>query len=150
MLCTVPVCLLCAGEGANTVLAGVMRGCGRQRIGATINLVTYWLFGLPVACLLAFPGARGGGVLAAVVRGPVGCSALAQPPTLTSADRPAAAAADVLHTGKLGALGLWTGLACTASAQALLMSLTVFRCALFLGQGGCTCLIGVDRSGGGG
>jgi MATE family multidrug resistance protein len=38
------------------VLAGVMRGCGRQRIGAIINLVTYWLFGLPVACLLAFPG----------------------------------------------------------------------------------------------
>jgi len=30
-------------------------------------------------------------------------------------------------TGKLGALGLWTGLACTASVQALLMSLTVFR-----------------------
>lgn len=38
------------------MLAGVMRGCGRQRIGAIINLVTYWLFGLPVACLLAFPG----------------------------------------------------------------------------------------------
>lgn len=38
------------------MLAGVMRGCGRQRIGATINLVTYWLFGLPVACLMAFPG----------------------------------------------------------------------------------------------
>jgi MATE family multidrug resistance protein len=73
-----------SGEGANTVLAGVMRGCGRQKIGASINLVTYWGLGLPIACLLAFPG-------------------------------------------KLGALGLWTGLACTASIQALLMTLTVFK-----------------------
>jgi hypothetical protein len=31
------------------------------------------------------------------------------------------------YAGKLGALGLWTGLACTASVQALLMSLTVFK-----------------------
>jgi MATE family multidrug resistance protein len=61
-----------------------MRGCGRQKIGASINLVTYWGLGLPIACLLAFPG-------------------------------------------KLGALGLWTGLACTASIQALLMTLTVFK-----------------------
>jgi MATE family multidrug resistance protein len=73
-----------SGEGANTVLAGILRGCGRQKIGATINLVTYWGFGLPFSCLLAFPG-------------------------------------------KLGALGLWTGLACSASIQALLMTITVFR-----------------------
>jgi hypothetical protein len=61
-----------------------MRGCGRQKIGATINLVTYWVVGLPAAVALAF-------------------------------------------WGRLGALGLWTGLACTASVQALLMTLTVFR-----------------------
>eukprot|EP00879_Flechtneria_rotunda_P031537 GHRR01034459.1.p1 GENE.GHRR01034459.1~~GHRR01034459.1.p1 ORF type:complete len:646 (+),score=178.69 GHRR01034459.1:333-2270(+) len=79
-----PLAVSLIGEGANTVLAGVMRGCGRQKIGAAINLVTYWVFGLPIACLLAFPG-------------------------------------------KLGALGLWTGLACTASVQALLMTITVFR-----------------------
>lgn len=30
--------------------------------------------------------------------------------------------------GGLGALGLWTGLACTASIQALLMACTVFKC----------------------
>lgn len=29
--------------------------------------------------------------------------------------------------GGLGALGLWTGLACTASLQALIMTCTVFR-----------------------
>ncbi len=73
-----------AGEGANTVLAGVMRGCGRQRIGATINLATYWVLGLPAAVALAF-------------------------------------------WGGLGAQGLWAGLACTASVQALIMTHTVFR-----------------------
>ena len=36
--------------------------------------------------------------------------------------------------GGLGALGLWTGLACTASLQALLMTMTVFRCAEALGH----------------
>src|SRR4051812_45382454 len=79
------VCLqIVAGEGANTVLAGIMRGCGRQKIGATVNLVTYWIVGLPCAVGLAF------------------------------------------HAN-MGALGLWTGLACTASVQALLMTLTVFK-----------------------
>jgi MATE family multidrug resistance protein len=78
-----PLAASLVGEGANTVLSGVMRGCGRQRIGAAVNLVTYWAVGLPLSCALAF---RGG----------------------------------------LGALGLWTGLACTASVQALLMTLTVF------------------------
>ncbi len=72
------------GEGANTVLAGIMRGCGRQKIGAIVNLVTYWVVGLPCAVGLAF-------------------------------------------YAEMGALGLWTGLACTASVQALLMTLTVFK-----------------------
>jgi hypothetical protein len=78
-----PLAASLVGEGANTVLSGVMRGCGRQRIGAAVNLLTYWAVGLPLSCLLAFKGG-------------------------------------------LGALGLWTGLACTASVQALLMTLTVF------------------------
>ncbi|PNH05195.1 MATE efflux family protein 5 [Tetrabaena socialis] len=72
------------GEGANTVLAGVLRGCGRQKIGAQINLFMYWGIGLPFACLLAF---RMG----------------------------------------LGAMGLWTGLACTASLQSLILSWIVFK-----------------------
>lgn len=66
------------------MLAGIMRGCGRQKIGASINLVTYWVCGLPLSVLLAF-------------------------------------------WGKLGALGLWTGLACIASVQALIMAGVVFR-----------------------
>mmetsp|Transcript_36261 Transcript_36261/g.107068 ORF Transcript_36261/g.107068 Transcript_36261/m.107068 type:complete len:165 (-) Transcript_36261:27-521(-) len=72
------------GEGANTVLAGVLRGCGRQKIGATINFVAYWVIGLPASCLLAF------------------------------------------KLG-LGAMGLWTGLACTASLQSLVLTYVVFR-----------------------
>jgi len=72
------------GEGANTVLAGVLRGCGRQKIGATINLVMYWGLGLPFSCILAF------------------------------------------KLG-LGAMGLWTGLACTASLQSLILSAVVFK-----------------------
>ena len=45
------------------MLAGVLRGCGRQKIGATINLAMYWGMGLPFACLLAFKvrGGDGGG-----------------------------------------------------------------------------------------
>ena len=61
-----------------------MRGCGRQKIGATINLVTYWVVGLPLSVLLAF-------------------------------------------SGGLGALGLWTGLACTASVQAFIMTYVVYQ-----------------------
>jgi MATE family multidrug resistance protein len=58
------------------VLAGVLRGCGRQKIGAVINLTMYWGLGLPLSCFMAF------------------------------------------KLG-LGAMGLWTGLACTASLQSV-------------------------------
>lgn len=80
-----PLAVSLIGEGANTVLAGVLRGCGRQKIGAVINLGMYWGIGLPFSCLLAFKMG-------------------------------------------VGALGLWTGLACTASLQSLILSWTVFRC----------------------
>lgn len=79
-----PLAVSLVGEGANTVLAGVLRGCGRQHIGASVNLVMYWVFGLPISCFMAF---RMG----------------------------------------LGALGLWTGLASTASVQALLLTIVVFK-----------------------
>lgn len=55
-----PLAASLVGEGANTVLSGVMRGCGRQRIGAAVNLVTYWAVGLPLSCALAFKGGAGG------------------------------------------------------------------------------------------
>lgn len=34
--------------------AGVLRGCGRQALGATINLTAYYLIGVPLGLLLGF------------------------------------------------------------------------------------------------
>lgn len=42
------------GDGVNVTLSGVIRGCGRQSLGATINIVTYWGVGIPLAATLAF------------------------------------------------------------------------------------------------
>lgn len=41
-------------DGNNCVLAGVLRGAGRQSVGAWLNFVGYWLVGLPLALLLGF------------------------------------------------------------------------------------------------
>nr|XP_048323493.1 protein DETOXIFICATION 16-like isoform X3 [Ziziphus jujuba var. spinosa] len=41
-------------DGIQSVLSGTIRGCGRQKIGACINLGAYYLMGIPVALLLAF------------------------------------------------------------------------------------------------
>uniref|UniRef100_A0A0A9HJ68 Protein DETOXIFICATION n=1 Tax=Arundo donax TaxID=35708 RepID=A0A0A9HJ68_ARUDO len=45
--CTLFDCLQCA-------LSGVVRGCGRQKIGAFINLAAYYLAGIPAASVFAF------------------------------------------------------------------------------------------------
>ncbi|KAK6942414.1 Multi antimicrobial extrusion protein [Dillenia turbinata] len=41
-------------DGIQTVLSGVARGCGWQKIGAWINLGAYYLIGIPSAIILAF------------------------------------------------------------------------------------------------
>ncbi|KAG6616194.1 Multidrug/Oligosaccharidyl-lipid/Polysaccharide (MOP) Flippase transporter [Phytophthora cinnamomi] len=41
-------------DGQNTVLQGVFRGAGKQKVGATINAVAYYVFGTPLAALLGF------------------------------------------------------------------------------------------------
>ncbi|GJR65317.1 DETOXIFICATION 16-like protein [Tanacetum coccineum] len=42
-------------EGVQTVLSGwAVRGCGRQKIGAIVNLGSYYLIGIPLAILFAF------------------------------------------------------------------------------------------------
>lgn len=41
-------------DGIQSVLSGTVRGCGRQKIGAYINLGAYYLVGIPCALLLAF------------------------------------------------------------------------------------------------
>lgn len=72
------ICLsaLHAGEGANTVLAGVMRGCGRQQLGAAVSLVTYWAMGLPLAYALAFKWKMGAVGLWVGLTGTAGVQAL--------------------------------------------------------------------------
>lgn len=45
-------CLL--GDGINATVGGVLRGAGRQELGAIFNLIAYWAIGLPLAYMLAF------------------------------------------------------------------------------------------------
>lgn len=42
------------GDGLNATFGGVLRGAGRQGVGATLNLVAYWMLGLPLGATLAF------------------------------------------------------------------------------------------------
>ncbi|OEL25868.1 Protein DETOXIFICATION 16 [Dichanthelium oligosanthes] len=54
------------------VLSGVIRGCGRQKIGASINLASYYLVGIPLGYFFAFVCHVGGmglwfGLLSAMV-----------------------------------------------------------------------------------
>ncbi|XP_015957742.1 protein DETOXIFICATION 16 [Arachis duranensis] len=49
-------------DGLQCVLSGIVRGCGWQKIGAFINLGSYYLVGVPCAIVLAFvlhTGAKG-------------------------------------------------------------------------------------------
>ncbi|KAJ7975179.1 Protein DETOXIFICATION [Quillaja saponaria] len=47
-------------DGLQCVLSGMARGCGLQKIGAFINLGSYYLVGIPSAVLLAFVWHIGG------------------------------------------------------------------------------------------
>nr|XP_043621494.1 protein DETOXIFICATION 17-like [Erigeron canadensis] len=68
--------LLVAGshfiEGIQSVLSGAVRGSGRQKIGAIVNLGSYYLIGIPLAVLFAFAFHLGGkglwlGIIAALI-----------------------------------------------------------------------------------
>ncbi|CAN1313246.1 Protein DETOXIFICATION 16 [Linum perenne] len=41
-------------DGIQSVLSGICRGCGRQNIGAIVNLGAYYLLGVPCSIVLAF------------------------------------------------------------------------------------------------
>ncbi|KAG2449560.1 hypothetical protein HYH02_005093 [Chlamydomonas schloesseri] len=49
-------------DGVQTILSGVIQGCGRQRAGAVVNLVAFYVFAVPMALGMAFrvqlPGAE--------------------------------------------------------------------------------------------
>ena len=42
------------GDGANCVLQGLLRGTGKQSVGALTNMCFYWLIGLPLVYYLGF------------------------------------------------------------------------------------------------
>lgn len=42
------------GDGVNSCMQGLLRGAGRQALGAVSNLLSYWLIGIPLAAYLAF------------------------------------------------------------------------------------------------
>ncbi|GFZ15946.1 MATE efflux family protein [Actinidia rufa] len=48
------VCLSVIMDSLQGVLSGVARGCGWQHIGAYVNLGAFYLFGIPIAAILAF------------------------------------------------------------------------------------------------
>ena len=42
------------GDGINAVCSGVVRGVGRQALGAVLNVCSFWGVGIPLSVLLAF------------------------------------------------------------------------------------------------
>lgn len=48
------VALSLFSDGINTVMASVLRGAGRQGIGASLNVIAYWIIGVPLAAALGF------------------------------------------------------------------------------------------------
>lgn len=42
------------GDALFGVTTGVLRGCGLQKIGAIVNLIAFYLIGVPLGALLAF------------------------------------------------------------------------------------------------
>ena len=43
----------------SNVTAGVLRGCGRQSLGAAVNVAFFWFLGLPLAWVLGFQAGFG-------------------------------------------------------------------------------------------
>ena len=41
-------------DGLNCVAGGILRGCGEQRIGASVNFIGYYGLGIPLSLVLAF------------------------------------------------------------------------------------------------
>ncbi|KDP33024.1 hypothetical protein JCGZ_13055 [Jatropha curcas] len=57
-------------DSLQAVLSGIARGCGRQQIGACINLGAYYFIGTPISVLLCFVAhLRGKGLWIGVVTG---------------------------------------------------------------------------------
>jgi len=48
------ICVVMLLDGQQGTLSGVLRGCGRQSLGAWVNLLGYWLIALPSGAFFAF------------------------------------------------------------------------------------------------
>ncbi|XP_030523633.2 protein DETOXIFICATION 16-like [Rhodamnia argentea] len=95
-------------EGIQSVLSGVARGCGWQKIGAFINLGAYYLLGVPVAIFLAFVYHIGGkglwtGIIVALI---VQALLLAVLTACTNWEKEAKKATDRVHSTMSPADGL--------------------------------------------
>jgi multidrug resistance protein, MATE family len=66
------VVVLEAFDGAQTVMAGVLTGAGKQAAGAVINAASYWVVALPIAMMLAFVAQQGVvGMYTGMILGPM-------------------------------------------------------------------------------
>jgi hypothetical protein len=61
------------GDGLNATVGGMLRGAGRQELGAVLNLASYWGLGLPGAYLL---GVRAGWGLKGLWAGLIICTSV--------------------------------------------------------------------------
>merc|ERR1712232_1261229 len=41
-------------DAINSAVQGILRGCGRQKIGACLNFVAYYIVGIPFGVMMAF------------------------------------------------------------------------------------------------
>ncbi|EFN52897.1 hypothetical protein CHLNCDRAFT_26336, partial [Chlorella variabilis] len=57
-------CVSLLGDNANVALQALLRGAGKQKIGAITNVLSYWVLAIPLAYYLAFP--RGMGLQASI------------------------------------------------------------------------------------
>lgn len=55
VVATMPILALALiGDGVNAACSGVVRGVGRQALGACLNVFSFWVCGIPLSVLLAF------------------------------------------------------------------------------------------------
>jgi Na+-driven multidrug efflux pump len=92
-------------DGSQGVASGVLRGSGKQKIGAIANLSGYWLFAIPLAWALAFPADLGTHIY---------CHSL----SITMMD--------MLTSGLIGVLGQWI-----AISSASMIICTIFLVVIY-------------------
>lgn len=57
--CGVVIAVFQLFDFVQAACSGVLRGCGRQLLGAKLNLLGYWVLGIPIGAAVAFAGGLG-------------------------------------------------------------------------------------------